>query len=454
MYPLANDQENHEVYSSIAHCVEEELEDGRKYRERRLAKKKISLDASTPSARGRSKPGFLKIDIDADTELSIWRNALFLHEYESGQRGFNMGDFQETRNHMKGIYPLGDKLYENILINRANPAISSLIKNGVSTFSLRVTLLETTLDVNRLITGIPANTPLRVLQDRILCPIFNWARGVIHNAKDYAFFLPAIAYPCGRRPINHRRDVKFAPPPRPGDFSFGAGDKFMQEAQITDDSKVCLADFLQSCGHHLFYKHGATCTVHFRIALEAVTPPAKDIPSPALSRVALVSGSGMDPPEELLTEVFWMNPDGTEISGTRALCLALRWIASDDAENRAEAARLLGRRPAAAAPAFDPNCFDADAARRRLQSALAERGKVKHAQWPIGKLEAMMGILGREPLAAAGVPAAALAGRCQGCGKCNAKLLRCSGCRNVFYCSRECQHQQWREHKPLCLAPR
>jgi hypothetical protein len=451
IYPIDHDQENQTVYYAISESVEEDLEDIRRFKERRLAKKNQSLDASTPAPRGRSKPGFLDIAFDADTDLRIWKDALFVHRYESGHPTFDVEEFQTTRNQIRGIYPVADKLYENILVNRSDPTISSLILNAGALFSLKVSLLETTLDVHRLVTGVPANTPLRVLQDRILCPIFNWARGVFHNAKDYAFYLPATAYPCGRRLLNHKRDVRFAPPPRPGDLSFGPGDTFMQEAQVADDSKVCLADLLQACGHHLYYKHNALCTVHFRIALEAIAPAPADTPAPPpLSRVTLASGSGMDPPEQLLTEVYWHNPDGTEVSGTRALCLALRWRTSDDAARRAEAARLLGDSAAAASPGFDPNRFDAAAARRRLRAALAERGKVQHAQWPVSRLEAMMSLCSRNP--PQGPPVAALAGRCQGCGRCNARLLRCGGCRNVFYCSRECQTQQWREHKPLCLA--
>ncbi|KAJ6592368.1 hypothetical protein B0H19DRAFT_1224383 [Mycena capillaripes] len=32
-------------------------------------------------------------------------------------------------------------------------------------------------------------------------------------------------------------------------------------------------------------------------------------------------------------------------------------------------------------------------------------------------------------------------------------LKRCSGCKLVAYCSRECQQRDWREHKKLCTAP-
>jgi hypothetical protein len=30
------------------------------------------------------------------------------------------------------------------------------------------------------------------------------------------------------------------------------------------------------------------------------------------------------------------------------------------------------------------------------------------------------------------------------------KLSRCSGCRCVFYCGKECQKEHWKEHKEMC----
>ncbi|KAJ7177139.1 hypothetical protein C8R46DRAFT_1347001 [Mycena filopes] len=46
---------------------------------------------------------------------------------------------------------------------------------------------------------------------------------------------------------------------------------------------------------------------------------------------------------------------------------------------------------------------------------------------------------------------------CVGCYSCGATpdvdavtLLKCSGCRSATYCSSDCQHRDWREHKKLC----
>jgi hypothetical protein len=37
---------------------------------------------------------------------------------------------------------------------------------------------------------------------------------------------------------------------------------------------------------------------------------------------------------------------------------------------------------------------------------------------------------------------------CDVCGK--KATQRCSRCKNVWYCSRECQLKQWKAHKPMC----
>ena len=48
----------------------------------------------------------------------------------------------------------------------------------------------------------------------------------------------------------------------------------------------------------------------------------------------------------------------------------------------------------------------------------------------------------------------AMSGKCAG-GKTDCKKsakLRCSGCKQISYCSQECQKQHWKSHKPECAA--
>ena len=40
---------------------------------------------------------------------------------------------------------------------------------------------------------------------------------------------------------------------------------------------------------------------------------------------------------------------------------------------------------------------------------------------------------------------------CYTCGE-PKKLLRCSRCCNIAYCSKECSHADWKRHKPNCIS--
>lgn len=40
--------------------------------------------------------------------------------------------------------------------------------------------------------------------------------------------------------------------------------------------------------------------------------------------------------------------------------------------------------------------------------------------------------------------------RCRKCSKANGDLLRCSGCKSVYYCSSACQRGDWKEHRATC----
>jgi ankyrin repeat protein len=44
-------------------------------------------------------------------------------------------------------------------------------------------------------------------------------------------------------------------------------------------------------------------------------------------------------------------------------------------------------------------------------------------------------------------------GRCKQCfATSSEKMLRCSACKNAYYCNAECQSAHWRRHKPTCKA--
>ncbi len=41
--------------------------------------------------------------------------------------------------------------------------------------------------------------------------------------------------------------------------------------------------------------------------------------------------------------------------------------------------------------------------------------------------------------------------KCNSCGK-SENLLRCTRCEEAYYCGRECQKQDWRDHKHSCVS--
>lgn len=42
--------------------------------------------------------------------------------------------------------------------------------------------------------------------------------------------------------------------------------------------------------------------------------------------------------------------------------------------------------------------------------------------------------------------------KCQLCESSSSNLKLCSGCEMVMYCSVKCQHEDWKQHKPICTV--
>jgi len=55
--------------------------------------------------------------------------------------------------------------------------------------------------------------------------------------------------------------------------------------------------------------------------------------------------------------------------------------------------------------------------------------------------------------AAAGAGGTAATARvCKACGATGTPMKRCTGCNACWYCSKECQVEDWRAHRPVCKA--
>ncbi len=304
---------------------------------------------------------------------------------------------------------------QTVLNNRADAAISSLLK-GSSTL-LRVSVLECTVSISRDI-RVPSSMSLGMLQRRVLSPIFDWD---LEMPAGYVFYLSPSCYPSHRRPLSCNDDIVFGRPRR-GDFigRMLSGSP-ASRAQVVDDDDVCIADFLQSPGHTLYYHHGhSKSPICFKI--EAV-----ELSSSPCSVVQLVCGQGAAPPEEPVT----VGPSTPGTLGISAYNLVLKWLRSPfaSASLKDEAKRALKIEDAAE---FDPAYFDVGAARKRLQHSLLHSTK----RIPVSSVS-------NNPFRL---------GICEVCLR-DVKVLKCERCQNAFYCSKECQERDWKNHKVLCAKP-
>eukprot|EP00930_Biecheleria_cincta_P002913 TRINITY_DN103876_c0_g1_i1.p1 TRINITY_DN103876_c0_g1~~TRINITY_DN103876_c0_g1_i1.p1 ORF type:complete len:484 (+),score=83.60 TRINITY_DN103876_c0_g1_i1:55-1506(+) len=377
-------------------------------------------------------PEFKALPFDADTSLHRWM-CISIAADDGPLMGRSIFSMMAGG---RGDYPIAEKVRSMIAANRKLARTKDLMGKA---FTLRIEMLETSFDLHRVVANLPANMPLRALQDRVLCSMFGWDRGVKNSMRDYAFYLPATAYPRGRRPLDKFRDIAFMPLQKP-ELHIGAGDRFMSDAQPLDDSRICLADLLQDCGHCVYYKHNRIMPLHFKLALQKVEEMGSS------ANPILLSGKGLNPPENLLTEIEGWDDDGQEVWGARALCLALKWLHTrgENSSEYKESCRLLCLK---SVRGFEADEFDVDMAKDRLHKAFTTGSKATHAEWGISSMESML-MLSGVPSSSASKP-----GMCSLCRmrpRRGGNLQRCSRCHNVWYCSRECQKKDWKEHKQLC----
>ena len=293
---------------------------------------------------------------------------------------------------------------------------------------------------------------LHTFQHRVLTAVFGWERKFAPKCKDYIFYLPSTCYPSGRRPLSTRNDIVFGALQQDdmmGRLMRGGHNPASMDAHVIDDHDVCLADCVQDVGHTLYYEHNLICPLLLQLKVLAVNHDAAQAYSSceASQAVELSGGSGFDPPEHALTEV---NEDD-EIYGIKACNLAVGWLQSNSIHPsyKREAQRLLGLDRSSDA-LFDPEAFDVQRARRRLASALQHSTARTHC--PVTTGQALAGLFsGGSRIQSQIPPGGSTMGMCKWCHKDNCPLLRCAACKDVSYCTRECQRKDWKVHKVLCV---
>ena len=332
--------------------------------------------------------------------------------------------------------PLKVAVMKNIKENRRTPGIALLLESF--SFLVRVSVLRSSVPVYRDI-RVPSNMNLRMFQSRVLCPVFDWDSKQF--PEKYIYYLPNTRYPSQRRPLSTFKDIVFTVPYQHDSFDQLVTRNYdATEAQVIDDSDVCLADFMQEVGHTLYYQHNLSLSVPITLQLKVLQLNQEE-------SVELIEGVGISPPEDnLITEGPWEQT----IVGIDAFNLAIKWLQSPkiDKSYQKEGMRLLEIKDIVA---FDPAKFDLPGAREKLQHSLQHA--TAKTRLPSAARHAMTMLLIGDP-ARRGVPLPVVhsLGMCKTCLKENVKLLTCGRCKSVYYCSKECQKKDWKSHKAVCSS--
>ena len=300
---------------------------------------------------------------------------------------------------------------------------------------------------------VPGDLPLSAFHDRVLCPAFGWTRGY----HDYVFVVHPSGYKNGP-PANPMNDVVFGSvckgPSIVGNRGLYGTIRTSQDPLRVDDSFVCLADLIQNPGHD-FYHVLASSGWKTRIVLTEVIP-TKD----GKDRPRLIGGRGESMPESngfdldlstsYVVEEFSCAGPHAYALGREMLRLARlepeknRWML----EHGQSGITSVSPQDATLLKAF--NLKTTDKALRKAWQGDAIPNPEHSTDWMhclVGRPgPSMMERLLRGPRS----------GACQKCGKPEermpdgTKLKTCSRCRDVFYCSKDCQATDWKKHKKVC----
>jgi len=331
------------------------------------------------------------------------------------------------------LSPLQEAVLKNIKENRKSPRIALSLER--TSFLVRVSVLRSSVPVYRDI-RVPSNMNLRMLQTRVLCPVFNWDSKLM--PLKYMYYLPHTCYPSGRRPLSNFKDIVFTTPYQ-DDFTgmMMTSNQQAYEAEIIDDGNVCLVDFLQEVGHTLYYQHNLTIPLTLQFRLLQIGQE---------DTVELIGGTGISPPEShLITD----GPFDQEILGIDAFNLAIKWLQSVSIHEsyKEEGMRLLQIK---SSKTFDPTNCDLPGARKRLSRSV--RHSTARTHCPITTGQSMAVMFSNDPKTIMNLPRVNFLGMCKTCLKENIKLLACGRCKSVFYCSKDCQKKDWKSHKAVCVV--
>lgn len=275
-----------------------------------------------------------------------------------------------------------------------------------SVLVLKIQLLENEQDVWRLV-KVPAAICLDKLQDQVISPVMGWLR----CSKAHVYEDPKDGAVLGTYPTKGHYARSVDAMLARMDFHY-----------VMKDRDIPLGLLLQNEGDTTYF----TCDlaeqwVH-KITVEEVLP-ADDC------TVQLLDGFGACPPE-----------DGRGVDGRGCLGYAefLRAYKNNprkpkirEAIKKMGTAKNITAKPGMPRTRFDPLRFDIGLHRKALEKSI--EGPSLRIKGAFGGTKIKLST--------------------RGCGFCGDRLKaisKCSGCRKVSHCSRECQLKGWDEHKREC----
>ena len=275
------------------------------------------------------------------------------------------------------------------------------------TYVLRIELQDCEKDVWRRV-KVPSGISLSVFHDQVICPVMGWARGY----HGYAFEDPRDGTIIGPSNRSAYIDTMHVP---------------MIYKKVMDDKGCPLAALLSKKGDIAYYNYDLGDNWMHRLVLEDIIAEEDS--------VTLMAGKGACPPED---------SNGLDSKGYSAYADFLKAYKRNPKKQKMkeavkEASRSINySKPWAGGPPipFKPLEFNIEYHRMLLSLMIAgpalktQRGNFAMMPGKDKWKESMKG--------------------CDNCGNRLKPLSKCTGCRKVSYCSRECQVQAWKGHKSEC----
>ena len=274
------------------------------------------------------------------------------------------------------------------------------------TYVVRIELCRCEKDVWRRV-RVPSGISLSVFHDQVICPVMGWSRGY----HGYAFEDPRDGTVIGPAKNSAYIDTMHVP---------------MNYKKVMDDKGCPLAALMLKKGDVAYYNYDLGDNWMHRLVLEDIVAEEDS--------VTLMAGGGACPPEDSF---------GLDSKGSRAYADFLEAYKRNPKKQKMkevvkEASRAINySRPwmGCAPIPFKPLEFNIIYHRMLLSLMLSGPAiKTQRGNFPI-----VSGEKYKETMKG-----------CDNCGNRLKPLSKCSGCRKASYCSRECQVQAWKLHKPEC----